>query len=97
MRRSADKNQQVSYQFADEVSHALPGRAKEIVRMMVEGYHAAPVDRMSAQVLAAGDEGIGEAAHRQYRIVGGYDGLLGWLRAGLDPARVSVRLRALTV
>jgi len=74
--------------------HALASGGKEIVRMMVEGYHAAPVDRMSAHALAAGDEEIGEAAHRQYRIVGGYDGLLGWLRAGLDPARVSVRLRA---
>ena len=35
-----------------------------------------------------------QAAHRQHRFVGGYDRLLGWLRAGLDPARVSVHLRA---
>jgi monoamine oxidase len=62
--------------------------------MLVEGYHAAPVERMSAQALAAGDEEIGEASHRQHRLAGGYDRLLGWLRAGLDPARVSLRLRA---
>jgi monoamine oxidase len=61
--------------------------------MMVEGYHAAPVDRMSAQALAVGDEETGEGAHRQHRLVAGYDSLLGWLRAGLDPSRVSVHLR----
>jgi monoamine oxidase len=71
----------------------LPRPAKEFARMMVEGYHAAPVDRMSAQALAVGDEEASEGAHRQHRIVGGYDGLLGWLRAGLDPSRVRVHLR----
>jgi monoamine oxidase len=80
--------------FADFLArHALPAPAKQLARMMVEGYHAAPVDRMSTQALAVGDEEVGEAAHRQHRLVAGYDGLLGWLRAGLDPARVSVHLR----
>jgi hypothetical protein len=73
--------------------HDLPPSSKTLARMMVEGYHAAPVDQMSAQALAAGDEETREGSHRQHRIVGGYDRLLGWLRAGLDPARVSVRLR----
>lgn len=73
--------------------HALPRPAREAARMMVEGYHAAPVERMSAQALAVGDEETGEGSHRQHRIVAGYDGLLGWLRAGLDPSRVSVHLR----
>lgn len=71
----------------------LPSSAKTLARMMVEGYHAAPVDQMSAQALAAGDEETRESSHRQHRIVGGYDRLLGWLRAGLDPARVSLHLR----
>ena len=74
--------------------HRLSRPVKELVRMMVEGYHAAPVERMSAQALAVGDEETGEGTHRPHRIVAGYDRLLGWLRAGLDPARVSVHLRA---
>src|SRR6185295_19891781 len=73
--------------------HDLPSSSKTLARMMVEGYHAAPVDQMSAQALAAGDEETSDGAHRQHRIVAGYDRLLGWLRAGLDPARVSVHLR----
>jgi monoamine oxidase len=73
---------------------ALPPAAKQVARMMVEGYHAAPLDRMSAHALAVGDEETGEGAHRQHRLVAGYDALLGWLRAGLDPSRVSVHLRA---
>ena len=73
---------------------ALPPAARRFARMMVEGYHAAPLDRMSAHALAVGDEETGEGAHRQHRLVAGYDALLGWLRAGLDPSRVSVHLRA---
>jgi monoamine oxidase len=72
----------------------LAPRVKRLVRMLVEGYHAAPVHRISAQALAGGDEEVGEADHRQYRLVTGYEPLLGWLRAGLDPARVTVRLSA---
>ena len=67
---------------------------KQLVRMLVEGYHAAPVHRISAHALAGGDAEVGETEHRQYRLVTGYDPLLGWLRAGLDPSRVTVRLRA---
>ena len=74
--------------------HSFPRPVKQLARMMVEGYHAASVARMSAQALAPGDEGMGQASHRQHRLVDGYDRLLGWLRAGLDPARVTVRLRA---
>jgi len=73
--------------------HDLPPSSKTLARMMVEGYHAAPADQMSAQALAGGDEETSDGAHRQHRIVAGYDRLLGWLRAGLDPSRVSVHLR----
>jgi len=72
---------------------AFPRRTRELARLLVEGYHAAPTERISAQALAAGDEEVEEPDHRQQRIVGGYDGLVRWLRAGLDPARVSARLR----
>ena len=32
------------------------------------------------------------AGNRQFRLAGGYDGVCAWLRAGLDPERVEVRL-----
>src|SRR5438874_2493733 len=74
--------------------HSFPRRTRELARLLVEGYHAAPAERISAQALSAGDEEKGDEDHRQRRIVGGYDALVDWLRAGLDPARVSLRLRA---
>jgi monoamine oxidase len=74
---------------------SLAPRAKQLARMLVEGYHAAPMQRISAQALAGGDQEVDEAQHHQHRLVPGYDRLLGWLRAGLDPARVSLRLRAI--
>lgn len=81
--------------FAEFLSRrAFPRPIKELARLLVEGYHAASPHRMSAQALAAGDEVTGEADHRQQRVIAGYDGLMGWLRAGLDPKRVTVRLRA---
>jgi monoamine oxidase len=80
--------------FADFLARQrIPRREAEMARMFVEGYHAAPVDRMSAQSLAGGDE---EAEERsQHRLVAGYDRLMAWLRAGLDPSRVTVRLMAM--
>jgi monoamine oxidase len=46
----------------------------------VEGFHAAPLDGISARgVLAAAGED-----DRQFRLAGGYDGLVHALRAGLD-------------
>jgi monoamine oxidase len=80
--------------FADFLARQrVPRREAELARMFVEGYHAAPVDRMSAQALAGGDEETED--HEQRRLVAGYDRLMGWLRAGLDPARVTVRLMAM--
>jgi len=80
--------------FADFLARQrIPRAEAAMARMFVEGYHAAPVERMSAQSLAGGDEDTDEPS--QHRLVAGYDRLLGWLRAGLDPARVTVRLLAM--
>lgn len=46
----------------------------------VEGFHAAPLDAISARSVLAG---AGED-DRQFRLAGGYDGLVNALRAGLD-------------
>ena len=61
----------------------------------VEGYHAAHVDKMSARSLAGGNKETEESDNKQFRIVGGYDQVLKWLRAGLDPERVEVRLNTI--
>lgn len=70
---------------------SLPARDRALVRLYVEGYYAARLERVSADWLAEGEEG-GSAGQRQYRIADGYDALVAWLRAGLDPGRVEVRL-----
>lgn len=68
----------------------LTPRQRELACNFVEGYHAAHADRMSAFVLRAAD---GEQEdHQQFRLLGGYDAVAEWLRAGLDADRVSLRL-----
>jgi monoamine oxidase len=61
----------------------------------VEGYHAAHADRISALALRAADseqEDDAGGGNRQFRLAGGQDALLEWLRAGFDPQRVELRL-----
>jgi monoamine oxidase len=70
----------------------IPPRLRELACSFVEGYHAAHADRISASVLRSADEEQGEAVNRQFRLAGGQDALIAWLRAGLDPNRVELRL-----
>jgi monoamine oxidase len=65
--------------------------AARLARLVVEGYHAARTERMSARSLAQ-DAKEASGPNRQYRLPGGYDQVLAWLRAGLDPKRVELRL-----
>jgi monoamine oxidase len=78
--------------FADflRTRRNLPPRKRQLARNFVEGYHASHADRISAMALAAGDEE--QERPKQYRILGGYDSLIEWLRAGLDPERAELRL-----
>jgi monoamine oxidase len=70
----------------------VPADARELARLMVEGYHAAPVDDVSAHSLAADPADAGDAANRQYRLPGGYDGVVAWLRGTASSERVTFRL-----
>jgi monoamine oxidase len=71
----------------------LPSDLRKMFINFVEGYHAAHLDQISARSLAAGDEETnGPSRNKQFRILGGYDDVMHWLRAGLDPERVQVRL-----
>src|SRR5579862_9191245 len=71
----------------------LSSADRNIFSNFVQGYHAAPLDKISARSLAGGDaETNGQAENKQFRIPSGYDDVVHWLRAGLDPERVEVRL-----
>ncbi len=76
--------------FADflKSQKKLPRRLREMAIGFVEGYHAAHADRISAASLRSSDEEQEEAGgNKQFRIARGYDVLLAWLRAGLDPGQ----------
>ncbi|HEX8153280.1 MAG TPA: FAD-dependent oxidoreductase, partial [Thermoanaerobaculia bacterium] len=74
---------------------SLSPRLRELSRTFVEGYHAAHADRISALALKSADseqEQDDPSGNKQFRIANGYDALIAWLRAGLDPGRVELRL-----
>lgn len=68
-----------------------PGHRETHARMIVEGYHAAPADDMSARAIAEAARGE-QGSNRQRRFPRGYDGVVDALRASLDPDRATVRL-----
>ena len=72
----------------------LSPRVRQLARSFVEGYHASHADRISAAALrtADGEQEEGGGGNRQFRLAGGQHDLIAWLRAGLDPDRVDVRL-----
>lgn len=69
----------------------LDPKLRELARTVVEGYHAAHADRVSAQWIGSG-EGEDSDDHAQFRILDGYDALVEWLCAGIDPERGQIRL-----
>ncbi len=70
----------------------LAPRTRALVRSFVEGYHAAHTDRMSTLVLRGADSEQDDPGQRQFRLAGGQDALVEWLRAGLDPSFADLRL-----
>jgi monoamine oxidase len=64
----------------------LTPRLRQMARNFVEGYHAAHADRISALALALSDEEQ-SGENRQFRIIDGYDAVMQWLLAGIDPTR----------
>lgn len=71
----------------------LSPRLRELACSFVEGYHAAHADRISSLVLRAADsEQEQPGGNKQFRLASGQDSLIAWLRAGLDPRRVELRL-----
>ena len=68
---------------------------RQLLRDFVQGFHAAHPERLSARALAAEATDVGsedDQLDKQFRIVNGADALMKWLRDGLDPDRVELKL-----
>jgi monoamine oxidase len=72
-------------------SRNLSPRLCEMAWNFVEGYHASHADRISARVLATSDEEQ-SGENKQFRIANGYDAVMRWLAAGLQPNRTDILL-----
>ena len=73
----------------------MPASRRQLLKDFVQGFHAAHPERLSAKSLAAEATSAGsedDQLDKQFRIVNGGDALMKWLRDGLDPDRVEVRL-----
>lgn len=69
-------------------------RLRELACSFVEGYHASHASRISAQVLrkADGEQSEEGGGNQQFRLAGGQDALIAWLRSGLHHERTELRL-----
>ena len=76
-------------------SKRMPPARRQLLLDFIQGFHAAHPERLSAKALAAeaSDSGIdNDQLDKQFRIVNGGDALMQWLRHGLDPDRVELKL-----
>lgn len=74
------------FPVSDYLAGQPPAR-RSLLREFVEGFHAAPTDRISAASLAD----PGDSLDQQFRVAAGYGALVDRLAAELDPDRVKVR------
>lgn len=80
----------ISFAAFLEAQRNLSPQVKAMALSFAEGYNASHADRISARSLRATDDE--EDDPKQYRIANGYDSVVEWLRAGLDPSRSSLHL-----
>ena len=79
--------------FLDRYCSDADPAARAQALAFVQGYHAAHADRIGVKGLVRGEEADEEiASDDQYRVRGGYDGVLDAMRAHWDPARITLRL-----
>jgi len=71
--------------------HELSADEKELVQMLVEGYHAAPLADVSARAIAE-DASASAAEFHQYRVGGGYDRVISKILHELPKERVEIQL-----
>jgi len=76
-------------------SRGVPPARRQLLLDFIQGFHAAHPERLSAKALAAEVSDTGtdnDQLDKQFRIVNGGDALMQWLRHGLDPDRVELKL-----
>lgn len=76
-----------------KVRGAKKGALRSLAFSFVEGFHGGAIDRIGVRGLVrtnrASDATDGE---RSFRVLGGYDRVIEWLRAGIHPERSSLHL-----
>ncbi len=78
-----------------EHAWSLDPRVKRLAKEYVEGFHAAPADRMSVHALAKAEAvGEPEKAEQQFRISNGYAALVRWLAEQIASRNVEVHRQA---
>ena len=75
-----------------ESRRRMSATRKRLATSLVEGYHAARVDRVSEHWLStAGDPPPEPGDEAQFRVVSGYDGVIRWLLSRIDPKLGRIR------
>ncbi len=78
--------------FLDQ-AWSLDPAAKRLTKEFVEGFHAAPANRMSVQALAKAELAAErEEGTQAFRLTNGYSALVDWFAHELKPPRCSVHL-----
>jgi monoamine oxidase len=88
-KRIPDRDDQSFAEFLRTQKKLSPFRRK-LVRSFVEGYHAAYTDRISAANLKASDEETDDSSNPQFRVISGYDTVIGAMRAAVVPERCTI-------
>ncbi|HJZ67245.1 MAG TPA: NAD(P)/FAD-dependent oxidoreductase [Blastocatellia bacterium] len=82
-------------EYLDKYCGDQSDEAKSIATMFVQGFHAARADVVSVKSLNQGNDAADQIeGDRQFRISGGYDGLVQWLERECRSAGVSFHLNA---
>jgi monoamine oxidase len=86
------RRKRADFSFSEYLEHTkYAADFRKILINFVEGYHAADPRKISARSLVGSDEEE-DSSNKQFRIVTGYDAVVHWLKAGLDPDRIELRL-----
>ncbi len=86
--RNAGKDRSVAEFLA--AHPRISRRVRDLLLSFVEGYEAAPSDRLSEQSIST--RGREPESHDQFRVINGYDRLTDWLAHSAGPGSVSLRL-----
>ena len=80
-------------QFIQQYAQDAEPRVRQLALSFVEGFDAADTNLVSAKSIKDEHEQSSESqGDRSFRIVGGYQRIIDWLHAGMNPQRVNIRL-----